>query len=255
MVTAYRLTKLRRRNETAWGIHLSFLCPEVIEFCGLLGFDWVFLDAEHTPLNPYLCRELVCAADTVGLACLVRVARIDTAIIESYLDAGVLGVLAANVSSAVDAEALVSAVKFSPQGKRGAAAKTRAANYGLTCSPADYYRQANEMTFTVALLESQQGIDNLEAIAAVPGLDYLAIGPNDLGLSLGRDGGMADSVVRRLVEETQDRIRRAGKPQVTVVVNVEQARQAVTAGARLIAVPDTTLFAGAGRLFLQEIKN
>jgi 4-hydroxy-2-oxoheptanedioate aldolase len=247
------LRKPRRKDEASWGIHLSFLCPELIEFCGLMGFEWLFLDTEHQPLSHQACRDLVRAADGVGMFCMVRVPEIKASIIEGYLDVGVLGILAPNVSSADEARALVASVKFTPEGQRGAASKGRAANYGLTQTAADYCRQANQRTFTVALIESQSGIDHLEDIMAVPGLDYLAIGPNDLGLSMGIDEGMVDARVRSIVEGAQARIKAAGKPQLAVVSDVDQARKSVTAGATLIAIPDAALFASAGRTFLEMV--
>jgi 2-keto-3-deoxy-L-rhamnonate aldolase RhmA len=242
-----------RKDAASFGVHLSFLCPEVIEFCGVLGFEWLFLDAQHTPLNHHLCRELVRAADVAGLFCMVRVPQIDAPVIEGFLDAGVLGIMAPNVSSAVEARALVSAVKFSPVGTRGAAARSRAASYGWTQAAADYVERANQETFTAALIEAQQGIDQLDAIMAVPGIDYIAIGPNDLGLSLGTASGMADPRVRAIVEDAHTRIKAHGKPQVAVVSNADQARAAVAAGATLIAVPDAMLLADAARAFLDKV--
>jgi 2-keto-3-deoxy-L-rhamnonate aldolase RhmA len=249
-----RSIELKQQAKPAWGVHLSFLNPELVEYWGLLGFEWLFLDAEHQPLSAELCRGLVRAADLVGMPCTVRVPEISASVIESYLDVGVWGILAPNVSSAADAHALVSAVKFSPRGKRGAAGKTRAARYGLAQTPAEYARQANEASFTVALIESQQGLDELEAIMAVPGIDYVGIGANDLGLSLGIEGGMADARVRALVENAQARMKAFGKPQLSVVMDAGQGRKAVESGGKLIAVPDAALLASAGRDYLLSVR-
>jgi 4-hydroxy-2-oxoheptanedioate aldolase len=185
---------------------------------------------------------------------MVRVPKIEASLIEGYLDVGVIGILAPKVASVADAHALVAAVKFSPEGNRGAAARSRAANYGLTRSPADYARHANEMTVTAALIETQHGIDNLDAIMTVPGLDYVAIGPNDLGFSLGIGTGMHDARVRALVESAQERIRAQRKPQLTVVSDSHEGREAATAGAKLIAVSDAALLASAGSSFLNNAR-
>jgi 2-keto-3-deoxy-L-rhamnonate aldolase RhmA len=248
------MNELRSKGAVAYGVHLSFLCPDVVEFCGLLGFEWILLDAEHQPLNQQLCRELVRAADLAGMPCVVRVPEIKASVIEGYLDVGALGILAPQVTSEAEARALVAAVKFSPEGERGSAPGSRAANYGLTQTSSEYVLRANQRTFTVALIETQSGIDDLRAILSVPGLDYVAIGPNDLGLSLGLDGGMAHPRVRTLVEEAQACIKAHGKPQLTVVAHVDQARESAAAGATLIAIPDTALLATAGRSFLNGAK-
>lgn len=248
------MSVLRSTDRAAWGVHLSFCCPELIEFCGYLGFEWLLLDAEHMPLNHEVCRQLVRAADVANLPCVVRVPKIEASVIEGYLDVGAIGILAPSVGSVADARALVAAVKFSPDGTRGAAARSRAANYGLTRSPADYARHANEMTVTAALIETQQGIDNLDAIMAVPGLDYVAIGPNDLAFSLGSGVGMQDPRVRTLIESAQERMRAQRKPQLTVVSDSHQARKAALAGAKLIAVSDAALLASAGSSFLDNAR-
>jgi 2-keto-3-deoxy-L-rhamnonate aldolase RhmA len=103
------------------------------------------------------------------------------------------------------------------------------------------------------LIECQSGLDELEAIAAVPGVDYLSIGANDLALSLGMTAGGADSRARALVEEANARIKAIGKPQIAVVGNAEQAQAAIAAGARLVAVSDAALLATAGRSLLEVV--
>jgi 4-hydroxy-2-oxoheptanedioate aldolase len=247
------LKELRSKQGVAWGLHLGFLCPEIVEFAGRLGFTWLFLDAEHTPVTPASCRELVRAADVVGMPCLVRVPEIRASVIEGFLDVGVLGILAPAVATADEARALVAAVKFSPEGMRGAASRSRAAGYGVAQRPEEYCALANRLTFTAALIENQSGVDHLEDIMGVPGIDAIAIGPNDLGFSLGIAGGMADPRVRTLVESAQARIRSRGKPQLTVVSDAPQARRAVAAGATLVAVSDAALLATAGRSFLEDV--
>jgi len=241
-------------NGVRWGVHLSFLSPDLAEFVGTLGFHWLFLDAQRTPLDPKLCRDLVRAADVANLFSVVRVAKVSAREIESYLDAGVLGIIAPNVSSAADARALVAAVKFSPEGTRGAAFRSRSAGYGLTQSPADYCAAANRATFTAALIESKTGLDELESIAAVPGLNYLSIGANDLALSLGISAGAADARVRAILDETHSRIKALNKPQIAVVGDAEQARSAIAAGATLVAVSDAALLASSARSLLQSMR-
>lgn len=246
-----RLSPLQS-GELALGIHLSFLSADLIESCGHLGFDWIFLDAQRTPLNQQLFRDLVRAADISGMFCVVRVPAIEASIIESYLDGGAIGIVAPDVSSAAKARMLVEAVKFIPLGNRGASARSRAANYGLTQSPTEYCREANLSTFTVALIESEEGVRSLDEIMAVPGIDCLAIGSNDLGMSMGTAGGLTDPRVLTAVESAQQRIVRFGKPQMAVVSEADQVPAAVANGALLIAVSDAALLGKAGRSFLDQ---
>ena len=247
------LPDLRHSPRPALGVCVSLLCPDFIEMCGLVGFQWVLLDAEHTPLDHAACRNLVRAADGVGMPCIVRIPEIRPAIIEGFLDSGALGILAPDVASAADAAALVAAVKFSPEGRRGAASRTRAADYGLAGSKTDFYRRSNAGTLTVALIESPQGLQALDEILAVPRLDYVALGASDLRLSAEAAGPVDESAFQALLSDTQARIRARGMPQVAVVTDATEARTAIAAGAQLVAVADTALFAGAARAFLQDV--
>jgi 4-hydroxy-2-oxoheptanedioate aldolase len=245
----------RRTDKVSWGVHLSFFSPELIELCGALGFEWLFLDAQHTPLNSFVCRDLVRAADLAEMFCLVRVPEISATAIEGFLDAGVVGILAPNISSPEQARDLVAAVKYSPYGSRGAGFLSRAARYGLISSASEYCRASNCATFTAALIETQKGIDTLEAIAAVPGLDYLAIGASDLRLSLERDTKMTEGELGTIVREATFRVKATGKPQICVVSDAAEASRAAAYGAQLIAVPDAALVARAGRAFLESLVN
>lgn len=242
------------KHGTAWGVHLSFLYGDVVEFCGHLGFEWLFLDAEHQPLHHHLCRDLTRAADVVGLSCMVRVPEISAAVIEGYLDVGVTGIMGPNVSSAAQATSLVRAVKFPPDGERGSAPRSRAANYGLTQTSTEYCRRANQSTVVAALIESRSGLDQLEDIMAVPGLDYVGIGINDLGLSMGVAAGAADPALGVLVADAQARIRARGIRQIAIVADAERGRAAATAGAGLVAISEGALLASAACSFLKQVR-
>jgi 2-keto-3-deoxy-L-rhamnonate aldolase RhmA len=174
-------------------------------------------------------------------------------VIEGFLDSGALGIIAPNVSSATDAAALVAAVKFGPEGQRGAASRTRAASYGVTESKHAFRCRSNATTLTVALIESRAGLDALEAILAVPGLDYVAIGANDLALSMGVQAPLDNPSFQALLKDMQARVRACGRPQVAVVADATEASAAIAAGAQLIAIPDTVLLADAARTFLARL--
>jgi 4-hydroxy-2-oxoheptanedioate aldolase len=237
----------------AVGVHVSFPTPEWIECLGLLGFDWIFLDAEHAPLDVHRARDLVRAADVTGIPVLVRIPEISAPLIESFLDIGVRGILAADVRTEAQAHRLVAAVRFPPRGTRGAAARSRAAHYGLKGSPADFIRHAHEGVLIAALLESVEGLDRLDAIAAVPGLDALAVGISDLALSMGATDA-ADPRVQQTFAAAERRIKASGKHRVAVVSSLAQGEEQTRAGANLIAVSDLALLCDAGRAFLAGIR-
>jgi 4-hydroxy-2-oxoheptanedioate aldolase len=114
----------------------------------------------------------------------------------------------------------------------------------------EYCNAANRATFTAVLLESREGIENLEAILAVPGLDYVGIGTNDLALSFAVGGHEPRAPeLSDVIERARTRIKTAGKP-IVVVSTREQAQEAAALGAGLVAVPDVVLIEVAGREFL-----
>jgi 4-hydroxy-2-oxoheptanedioate aldolase len=265
--TAYDRLVQRRRllsapgHEVSLGMHLSFLDVELVELCGHLGFDWVCLDAQDTALTPALSLALVRAANRNGMPCLVRVPCIDVQI-ESYLDAGVAGVVA-NINSAADAQALVDIVKFPPRGARQVWPGSCAAGDGLpnpsradthASSQAQYYLEANAQTCTAALIGSPQGIKHLPEILAVPGLNYIALEPHNLARSIGVPNS-SDERVRTLLEAATAQLRAAGKPRIEVVWNLADGQRAAADGARLIAVPAKTLVSATGTPFLQGMRS
>lgn len=242
---------LRSIDAPAFGVLITFHSTELIELYGRLGFQWLLLDAEHTPLSPGICRELTRAAELVGMPCVVRVPEIRPSLIEAFLDVGVSGILASGVESATDVRALIAAVKFAPLGSRGSAPISRAARFGLL-PPAEHMARANEQTIVAALIESRPAIEELDAVLAIPELDYVAIGPNDLGLSMGIAGGASHPQVSALVSAAQESLRNAGKRQLAVAADPAAAQRAVADGATLIAVPDASLIASAGKDFLLQ---
>jgi 2-keto-3-deoxy-L-rhamnonate aldolase RhmA len=213
---------LRSLDAPAIGVLVTFHCADLVALYGRLGFDWLLLDAEHVPLSPQVCGELTRAADLAGLPCVVRAPEIRTSLIKDFLDAGACGILASAVESAEDVRALIAAV--------------------------------NGPTLTGALIESRRAIDQLDSILAVPELDCVAVGPNDLGRSIGTTEGARDQRVRMLVETADRAIAAAGKKRMTVVVDAEAASRAIDGGALLIAVPDATLIEHAGKEFIARAR-
>ncbi len=250
------IKKKIKRGEVSYGVAFGFVSLELIESCGYLGFDWILIDAEHGPVGYKDCQELVRACKVSGLVPCIKVPQIQKEVIAGYLDAGALGILAPHIKTAADARALVDAAKFPPLGKRGAGSRTSASNYGLTQTPIEYFRLANEATFLNALVEDVEGIENLDEILAVEGIDAVSIGPGDLSLSMGLPGQFNHPDLRKTIDKAYARIVASGKLQGFDIVNdASGAREAVIKRKRLmVGIPFNSLFAGAGRSYLEEVK-
>jgi len=158
--------------------------PEAVEMAGLLGADYVWLDGEHAAMSISEIAGLVRAAEVADVTPIARVSCNSQELILRYLDAGVQGIVMPNVGCREDAERLVRAVKYYPEGTRGCG-HGHPMDYWITQPFVEYMKEANRETLIVALVESKIGIENLDEIVKVPGVDVVHIGPLDLSASLG----------------------------------------------------------------------
>ena len=208
------------------------------------GFDWLVIDAEHSPNNPLTVLAQLQAAAAYPVQVLVRPPSHDPALIKQYLDAGAQTLLLPLVDDAAQAAALVRAMRYPPRGIRGVAASlARAARWnGL---PA-YVRQADAEVCQVVQGETRLGLENLDAILAVDGVDAVFIGPADLAASLGHLGEAGHPEVRAAIEDALRRIVAAGKAAGVFVTDAALAARYRALGASFVAVGgDTTLLRGA----------
>jgi 4-hydroxy-2-oxoheptanedioate aldolase len=230
----------------------AYPCSELVEACGLLGFDFIFIDGEHDGTDPIQCRELVRAADAVGLHSVVRVPRNEPQTILGYLETGALTITAPHVNTAEDVLAGIHAVRYPPEGVRGAGSATRAANYGITQSGAEHFQFANTQTMFVPILEEARAFDHLDEIVQVPGLEAILIGPGDLALSMGYPGRADHPAVQELVQKGFTTAREAGIAVGTAVRDAASARALIERGYQMIVTSSSVIFADAIRTFLRE---
>jgi 2-keto-3-deoxy-L-rhamnonate aldolase RhmA len=245
--------KLRAGHRVV-GALVTVNSPELVEMFGHLGYDFVFLDAQHAGLGVETARGLIRAAELTGMTPLVRVRKNDPAEILEYLDAGAGGVIVPDVTGRADAEAAARATKYPTRGTRGAMAMSRAAYYGVPGAGADYFRQADEETMCCPILENREVLGELDAVVAVPDLDVIVIGPGDLALSMGIPGGWRDARVQEAVGRIHRAARRAGKPTMIVALDHADGRRLVAEGYQALLVVTGPLIVDAGRAFLQALR-
>ena len=210
---------------TAYGVFCPLYSPAVVELIGHLGFDFVLLDAEHSPIGVESCDHMVRAADSVSLPAYIRVAMNIRQNILRYLDIGALGVQLPMVNNQAEAKAVVEAVKYRPQGKRGLAG-VRAADYGLTMPLKEYTVKANQETLISIQIETLEAVDNLDNLLSVNGVDVFFIGPVDLSNSMGYTGQVSHPKVQAMIEKVVQRIRAAGRVAGTVAYTHEALAKA-----------------------------
>jgi 4-hydroxy-2-oxoheptanedioate aldolase len=191
-------------------VYTGAICA--IETIGNWGFDFVYLDIEHTPLRigTEMERQIM-AARLSGVSPLVRLASADEVEIRKALELGAEGVVIPHIRTKEEAELCVRAAKFPPLGRRGAESNVRAARFGGPGFKwADYIAQSNADTMVIPMCEDFEFIDNLDEILAVPGIDAVNFGPVDYSLSINEPVGyqMSDKVTaayEKLVKAAQPR--------------------------------------------------
>jgi 4-hydroxy-2-oxoheptanedioate aldolase len=169
-----------RRGEPSVGAWLSLGNVHTAEMIANAGFDWVCVDMQHGLISYTDLLRMLPAISTTETTPLVRVSGNNLPEINKALDAGAMGVIVPLVNTPEQAAAAVSACRYPPDGTRSFG-PTRAALYGGR----GYAAEANDQIACIAMIETQEGLDNLRAIVSTPGLGAVYIGPADLALSLG----------------------------------------------------------------------
>jgi len=245
------LTKEKiRAGKIAYGVFVNLGCPPLLELLGFLGFDFVIIDAEHGPMGVETCENMLRAADNVNITPIIRVAVNLQQNILRYLDIGALGVQMPMINTKADAEAVVRAVKYPPEGKRGLAG-VRAALYGVTGSLGDYVKEANQETMVIVHCETMEAVENLKEILTVPGIDVCFIGPTDLSSSMGYPGQIKHPEVEKMIDKLVKEIRAAGKAAGTIAYDLDTLRKRKEQGFQYIAYGIVPMMVKSAREYLQ----
>lgn len=207
MIAKNRMKEKIRSGVPAFGVSVTFPAPELVEMIGMAGFDWVLIDCEHGAHDLDDVYRMVLACELHGVTPIVRPPVNRPEVILRYMDRGAMGVQVPHVNTKAEAIAAVRAVKFYPQGDRGLGGGRK--SFGL--STQEFVRASNRETLVCVQIEHQEGLENLDEILTVDGVDVFFIGPSDLSQSLGHPGHREHPAVRRAVEDAFERIRNAGK--------------------------------------------
>ena len=197
------------------------------------GFDWILLDTEHAPNEVAGLLPQLQAMSRSSATPIVRPAWNDAVLIKRVMDLGVHTLLIPWVQSAEEARRAVAATRYAPDGIRGSAAGVRASRYGRI---ADYLQQANSRVCVLVQAETQEALNQIEAIAAVDGVDGVFIGPSDLAASLGHTGDSNHPDVQKAIEGAAKRLRAVGKPAGILTSDHEAARRYIDWGFTFVAV-------------------
>jgi 2-keto-3-deoxy-L-rhamnonate aldolase RhmA len=224
--------------------------PAVAELLVAVGFDWLFIDAEHAPLDAARMQGLMQAAG--GTPCVVRLAAGEEIDIKRALDVGAAGVIAPQVNSADHARRIVRAAKYAPMGQRGLGI-ARAHRYGLRVR--EYMESANEDTAVIVQAEHRDAVAAIEEIVRVDGVDGVLIGPYDLSASLGLPGAVDHPQVRDAIARVRDACEKAALPIGIFGVTADAVRPYIDQRfTMIVAGVDTMLLGHAASSLLAAVR-
>jgi 4-hydroxy-2-oxoheptanedioate aldolase len=236
----------RLRSETVFAFWSVVPNQHLVEAVTRSGYGGIVMDAQHGLHDFASIERLVPSIVSCGAGALVRLPLGDLALGARALDVGCAAVIVPMVNTADEAKAAVAAMKYPPMGARSYGPLRGLAYSGL--ERMDYVHRANHITTLFAMVETETALRNLDAIAAVEGIDGLFVGPNDLAVSLTRGHGAdpANPLVMQAVEKVRLQCVRRGKIAGIYANTPELARDYAGRGYRLVAMGNEISFASAG---------
>lgn len=230
---------------------ITFSCPEAAEILAEVGYDWFFIDAEHTTFSPADLQAIV-GRVSHKIPSLVRLPAPEEVAIKKSLDLGAAGIIAPMVNSAKQAEDIVSWSRYSPEGTRGVGLG-RAHGYGFNFD--EYLAKANDEITVVVQAEHIDAVNSIEEIVKVPGVDAVLIGPYDLSASLKRIGEIDHPEVTGAIQHVTEVCQSNNMPLGLFGVTVDAVKPYIDKGFTLITVGvDTVMLGQAARKMLGQIR-
>lgn len=204
------------------GVGAMLGAPMVVELIGRAGFDWVWIDYEHGIGGTRDMLGMCQAAAIHKMPAIVRLPGNELRLFKQALDFGASGVMVPFVNTAEEAAYAAQCCRFSPNGLRGVAQSTRAAQFGLDF--ATYLEEADDNVLTIVQIETPEAVSNVEAIAAVDGVDVLFVGPLDLSTAMGKPRAFGDTDFVAALERVVAACRAHGKAPGILVPTPELAK-------------------------------
>lgn len=220
-------------GQPAMGVALHLTDPSIHEMASLMGFDAIWMDMEHHFYSLEVAAQAMRAARVGNTDIVARPAKGEFMRMARMLEAGATGIMYPRCDSAEEAREVVKWAKYAPLGKRGFDGSGPDVPYLLT-PMARYLREANEQTFVLIQLEEPHAIENAEAIAAVPGVEMLMLGPADFTVLTGIPGEFAHPSVQAAIEKVARAAKNTGKHWAATCGSAEQARRLIEMGCRLV---------------------
>ena len=239
-------------GETLIGTVITLPSPEIAEILAAAGFDWLFVDLEHSALDFQSAQALLQAAGN-KIFCVIRCPSNEEVWIKKSLDLGADGLIIPQVRSAQDAERAVQFSRYPPLGARSVG-MARAQGYGQTFQ--HYIDSANDDIALILQAEHIEAIANIASILQVPGIDCVFVGPYDLSGSMGKIGQVTDPGVLEAIAAVRQACLSANVPLGIFGATPDSVRPYISQGFKLIAVGiDVMVMGSAARSIVRALRS
>lgn len=222
-------------EDICYGLWNAIPDTYVAEICAGAGYDWIVIDAEHAPFDERtILTQLQAMAAYPDTQVLVRPPSANPVFLKKMLDFGVQSFVIPMIETKEQAEEMVQAVLYPPEGIRGVApAMARASRWGTV---KDYANEANDEICLILQIESLKGIENLEGISQIHGVDGLFIGPADLAASYGYIGDTDHPEIEQIIQEALGTIRKSNKTAGILALKEQEVQTYMEQGANFIGI-------------------
>lgn len=240
-------------GKVVFGGLIGGFSPELVELFGAIGYDFVFLDCEHGSMGPAEVEHMVRAAESYNITPIARIPDHADATILRYLDRGVQGIIVPHVNTREQAERIVAAARYYPEGHRGAAGG-RAHAYNVEMTATQSRAWLNQQTLVIPMCEETEAVDNINDILSVPGIDVVHVAAGDLGQSMGYP---PPEELRRVMVEVIGRIRAAGKGAGAggnAATDIAGVAGMINAGANFVTIAALGLLRVGAESFRQQVE-
>ena len=212
------------KGELAFGCQFNSPSSEQVELLSIAGFDFVIFDGEHGSFTLSDLEEQSRVAQMSGLTPVGMIPNVELSTIHSFLERGIMGIHAPNITTGEDAQKLADGCRYAPEGKRSLSF-SRAAHFGFGPPRPEYMAHANSQITVMALIEHVDALDNLDAILSVDGIDMYGVGPKDLAQSMGLPGQMDHPRVKAFERRVVDAVHARGKKMSYEAIAAQRASQ------------------------------
>ena len=231
-----RMLELLNENDVLYGIICRDPSPIEIELIAQAGYHVVWVDMEHAPFDPSevvrLCRTIL----HLGMAPLVRIVELTRTQVQILLDGGVHNLLLPDIRSARHAAEFARLAKYPPLGERGVSSTSGAYDYRLGSDVEKTLAEANTATHLMVQVESDEGLESLDAICAIDGIDMVTVGPADWSIGLGLFGPEKGPIMDEKTDAVITKAHAAGKVTAMTTSDPKAAERYVRMGVRMLFV-------------------